>query len=363
MDIEIASINSISEVNMDYTLSMYFRQYWTDERLAYDMKLGNVSLDGRLAEKIWVPDTYFANDKNSFVHDVTVKNRMLRFHFDGSIAYGMRITTVASCMMDLRHYPMDTQTCTLEIESYGYTVDDVDYYWAHDLESIEGIEKVSQEMAQFTLANYKTTKRIQSFSTGDYPRLQFVFVLKRNIGFFLLQTFTPSILIVVLSWVSFYINHEATSARVALGITTVLTMTTISTSLRADLPRISYIKAIDIYVITCFGFVFAALIEYAIANFIFWSGQKRKAKEAKIQTDANAAHQNAAAAIHNATGPARKYRDNTYEKREISENQSPDEGQSCNQTFELQYNQKLLCAFRSLRTKSMRQMKVFQWTI
>ncbi len=76
--------------SQDYTLSMYFRQYWKDERLAYDEKLGNVSLDGRLSEKIWVPDTYFANDKNSFVHDVTVKNRMLRFHFDGSITYGMR---------------------------------------------------------------------------------------------------------------------------------------------------------------------------------------------------------------------------------------------------------------------------------
>lgn len=99
-----------------------------------------------------------------------------------------------------------------------------------------------------------------------------------------------------------------------VGITTVLTMTTISTSLRADLPRISYIKSIDIYVITCFGFVFAALIEYAIANFVFWSGQKRKAKEAKLSAaNANAAHANAAA-IHNATGPARKYRDNTYEK-------------------------------------------------
>ena len=31
------------------------------------------------------------------------------------------------------------------------------------------------------------------------------------------QTYLPSILIVMLSWVSFWINHEATSARVALG--------------------------------------------------------------------------------------------------------------------------------------------------
>lgn len=45
---------------------------------------------GDFAEKIWVPDTFFANDKNSFLHDVTEKNKMIRLFGNGSIIYGMR---------------------------------------------------------------------------------------------------------------------------------------------------------------------------------------------------------------------------------------------------------------------------------
>lgn len=90
------------------------------------------------------------------------------------------------------------------------------------------------------------------------------------------------------------------------GITTVLTMTTISTGVRASLPRISYIKAIDIYLVRliiaysgndqslgvslhriklpkfqvmCFVFVFVALLEYAAVNYFFWGARAKKKKK------------------------------------------------------------------------------------
>ena len=143
-------------------------------------------------------------------------------------------------------------------------------------------------------------KYIFKLFKGVYQRLSLSFVLQRNIGYFLFQTYLPSILIVMLSWVSFWINHEATSARVALGkrkrifikliefvfkgITTVLTMTTISTGVRSSLPRISYVKAIDIYLVMCFVFVFAALLEYAAVNYLYW-GTRAKQRKRKSQED------------------------------------------------------------------------------
>lgn len=147
----------------DYTITMYLNQYWRDERLAFnaygpyydddadDDGVNDVlTLSGDFAEKIWVPDTFFANDKNrygnhethshslccslerhtvcrilitsisslcSFLHDVTERNKLVRLGGDGSVTYGMRFTTTLACMMDLHYYPLDSQNCTVEIES------------------------------------------------------------------------------------------------------------------------------------------------------------------------------------------------------------------------------------------------------
>lgn len=48
----------------DYTITLYLNQYWKDERLAFSNDEEILTLSGDFAEKIWVPDTFFANDKN-----------------------------------------------------------------------------------------------------------------------------------------------------------------------------------------------------------------------------------------------------------------------------------------------------------
>ncbi|XP_033471390.1 gamma-aminobutyric acid receptor subunit beta-3-like isoform X1 [Epinephelus lanceolatus] len=296
MSIDVASIDMVSEVNMDYTLTMYFQQYWRDKRLAYIGIPLNLTLDNRVADQLWVPDTYFLNDKKSFVHGVTVKNRMIRLHPDGTVLYGLRITTTAACMMDLRRYPLDEQNCTLEIESYGYTTDDIEFYWKGGESAVTGVTRI--ELPQFSIVDYKLVSRNVVFSTGAYPRLSLSFKLKRNIGYFILQTYMPSILITILSWVSFWINYDASAARVALGITTVLTMTTINTHLRETLPKIPYVKAIDMYLMGCFVMVFLALLEYAFVNYIFFGRgpqmQKKLAEKAEKANNERAAKYDAA---------------------------------------------------------------------
>ncbi|KIH61612.1 hypothetical protein ANCDUO_08111 [Ancylostoma duodenale] len=83
--------------------------------------------------------------------------------------------------------------------------------------------------------------------TREYSRLVSYFLFKRNIGFYIIQIYLPSVLIVVISWVSFWLSRDATPARVALGVTTVLTMTTLMTTTNSAMPKVSYVKSIDIF--------------------------------------------------------------------------------------------------------------------
>ena len=55
-----------------------------------------------------------------------------------------------------------------------------------------------------------------------------------------------------------------------------LTMTTLINSVNAALPKISYMKSIDIYLFVCFFMVFGALIEYACVGYTDKRIQLRK---------------------------------------------------------------------------------------
>lgn len=75
-------------------------------------------------------------------------------------------------------------------------------------------------------------------------------------------------LVVIVSWLSFFVDKNSAPARVSLGITTVLTMTTLIMGFgQGSLPAVSYVRALDWYLIVCYLLVFASFAEYAVVNY------------------------------------------------------------------------------------------------
>lgn len=50
------------------------------------------------------------------------------------------------------------------------------------------------------------------------------------------------------------------------GILSVLSLSSESMSLASELPKVSYVKAIDIWLIACLLFGFSSLVEYAVVQ-------------------------------------------------------------------------------------------------
>uniref|UniRef100_A0A3B4GME0 Glycine receptor subunit alpha-2-like n=1 Tax=Pundamilia nyererei TaxID=303518 RepID=A0A3B4GME0_9CICH len=246
----------------------------------------SLDLDPSMLDSIWKPDLFFANEKGANFHEVTTDNKLLRIFQNGNVLYSIRLTLTLSCPMDLKNFPMDSQTCTMQLESFGYTMNDLIFEWL-DVGAVQVADDLM--LPQFVLKEEKglgyCTKH---YNTGKFTCIEVKFYLERQMGYYLIQMYIPSLLTVILSWVSFWINMDAAPARVGLGITTVLTMTTQSSGSRASLPKVSYVKAIDIWMAVCLLFVFAALLEYAAVNFVSrqhkeFFRMKKKLKEQQQQ--------------------------------------------------------------------------------
>ncbi|XP_051983214.1 glycine receptor subunit alpha-3 isoform X1 [Xyrauchen texanus] len=266
-NIFINSFGSIAETTMDYRVNIFLRQQWNDPRLAYSEYPDNsLDLDPSMLDSIWKPDLFFANEKGAHFHEVTTDNKLLRIFHNGNVLYSIRLTLTLSCPMDLKNFPMDVQTCIMQLESFGYTMNDLIFEWQE-----KGPVQVADGLTlpQFILKDESDLRYCtKHYNTGKFTCIEVRFHLERQMGYYLIQMYIPSLLIVILSWVSFWINMDAAPARVALGITTVLTMTTQSSGSRTSLPKVSYVKAIDIWMAVCLLFVFSALLEYAAVNFV-----------------------------------------------------------------------------------------------
>uniref|UniRef100_A0A8D2ZU14 Gamma-aminobutyric acid type A receptor subunit alpha6a n=1 Tax=Scophthalmus maximus TaxID=52904 RepID=A0A8D2ZU14_SCOMX len=258
-DIFVTSFGPVSDVDREYTMDMFFRQMWVDERLKYEGPIEILRLNNRMVDKIWTPDTFFRNSKKSISHNMTTPNKLFRIMQNGTVLYTMRLTISAECPMRLMDFPMDGHACPLRFGSYAYTSGEIVFTWKKGPIASVDFPKESISLLQYDLVGQTLSSEIFKSNTGHYSVQVVHFHLQRKLGYYLIQTYIPLIMVVVLSQVSFWINKESVPARTVAGITTVLTMTTLSISARQSLPKVAYATAMDWFIAVCFAFVASAL--------------------------------------------------------------------------------------------------------
>ncbi|XP_023330045.1 glycine receptor subunit alpha-4 [Eurytemora carolleeae] len=279
--INIRNILDVEEVKMLVSLETTLRLLWRDPRIvpkaqyltSRDTNGNYTNLNPSLASSIWIPDIFVDLAKDMRTPTFFMKPASLRVYSDSLIRYSARINFDVACNMDFRYYPVDDQTCEVKFESFGLQSNQIVFNWIPDSMNVNYNITLSQFLFK--------VRAIDSYATDyydlKYPGLKLQIHLTRQIGYHLVQTYIPSTVFLVLAWMGLFIPKEIIPGRVGMGMTTILTQTSMFSATRQHVPKVSYITWLDVWMLVCMIFVFSTMVEFIVVTVISRKKKKRLA--------------------------------------------------------------------------------------
>ncbi|CAI2354865.1 unnamed protein product [Caenorhabditis sp. 36 PRJEB53466] len=266
----IQEINSISEMTNDFELEMFINEMWTDPNLRFS-HLGackaNLTLDQQTLTKLWTPNTCFVNSKFAEIYESPFQNVFLTLFDNGTVwvNYFQRVRVKGPCSMDLEDFPMDTQSCRLNYQSFSYNNDEVRLQWNSQRSPVFTLQEI--RIADFWLKDITPAVIKRDYPAGLWDELVVTFVFERRYMWYFLQAYLPTFFSIFISWIAFSLGPQAITPRTMIGVNALLSMIFHFGSIMKNLPRVSYIKAIDVWMLSSMTFVFLSLIELAIVGY------------------------------------------------------------------------------------------------
>lgn len=216
-------------------------------------------------------------NRSSGVLGIHYKDILTSIHPNGMVAVTTRMQITLFCSMNFKKFPFDHQECKSTIGSWKMKASEVKLFWEQESPFVLSSEKILTEYEITDTSLYESDDASQGFQYGDlagnYSLLTFKIKLKRQVGCYLLEYYFPSILIIATSWISFWLQADSAPPRTMLGMTSMLTFITLSTSQTRSLPKVSYIKVSEVWFIVGTLFIFASLVEFAFSNLV-WRRKK-----------------------------------------------------------------------------------------
>ncbi|MCP9263271.1 Ligand-gated ion channel 50 [Dirofilaria immitis] len=189
--------------------------------------------------EVWVQEVNSVNeitsdfDMDIYVTELWVDKALKYYDMNPckfNLSLGNESTGKGPCQMDFTSFPMDEQTCLLTFQSFSYNN--------------------------------------QTYPAGVWNELTMTFTFTRRYGWYIFQAYVPTYLTIFISWISFCLSAKMIPARTMLGVNSLLALTFHFGNIMRNLPRVSYIKAFDVWMLSCLSFVFCSLLELAVVGSI-----------------------------------------------------------------------------------------------
>ena len=253
----IADVDEIDSAEQRFTANVYIESRWRDESLVHPGP-GTILKD---LTDVWHPQIQIINQQRvlkTFPDVVTVFT-------NGEVIYRQRVWGNFSQALNLQDFPFDRQVFNIRLVAVQHSPEQVELVPSPDIPY--GIaEKVS--VADWTVVGWNAEvlpyKPVPA--RGEIASILFSFTAERRIGYFIFKIIIPLVLIVMMSWVVFWIDPKEAGTQISVSITSMLTLIAYRFAVGAFLPKISYMTRLDVFILMSTILVFTSLVEVLLTS-------------------------------------------------------------------------------------------------
>ncbi|KAJ1175407.1 hypothetical protein NDU88_000695 [Pleurodeles waltl] len=274
IDLIVCAVLDVDGQNQKLTTSIWFREMWTDEFLAW-----NASTYGGIREvsiplsAIWVPDIII----NELVEEGRSQSLPYVYVNSSGIIWNKKpMQVISACNLEMYAFPFDIQNCTLTFSSWLHTVKDLNL-------AIRRIyQKKDQQLfmndGEWELLDVPSRYKIVSEPGGDFAQVQFNIVIRRRPLLYIVSLLIPSVFLMLADLMSFYLPANS-GTRIMFKTSILVGYTVFRVNITDELP-VTAIKTplIGVFFAVCMGLLVLSLAK-SILIVKFFSADEEESKD------------------------------------------------------------------------------------
>ena len=313
--VQVTQLTKVNAAEQSFTVDMVYSQRWHDHQLNLPPRGSEVTtipLGQQWRKRLWVPDVFLANSirpamptMDPLFMDIDVESQTL-------VSTTRQVATL-TCNMNLFHFPLDEQVCPIEFTLLRQPRARVQLRFQESVSS--RIEYPGFDMLQSVR---KDVEECVSIRGSEYSCIAAKLELFRKFSYYFIRIYSPSFLLVVTSFVGFWVPPQGHSARTALIVTPLLALITQQTMINTEI-NVSYLVAMHIWMIVSTSLVFLTLVEYActIIHAHYVEDRKDSRKTLTFQSDSSRLSSLANAFLRTVYGSSVPFEKNPLDRNKV----------------------------------------------
>jgi len=251
----IIDLMKVIDVDESFEADVFVMARWKDSRLAGD------SVRRASIESVWAPNVLIFNQRN-----VTLDlPEIVTIQPDGTVVYRQRVTGTFSSRLNLRRFPLDSQTLQIRLVAYGTNTSEVVLVEHSDLGVLRNSEFAITDWiigpAEVESSGFEAIP-----GAPELPQMTVRMEAERLTGYYIVQLLIPLLLILGMSWVVFLIDPQIIPTRVGTCVTTVLTLIAYRFMIGSFMPKLPYLTLVDYVLLGATLLVGASLVTVALSG-------------------------------------------------------------------------------------------------